>query len=319
MDFDLNAAEELGSDGCITFGDDANAGLSDLWCDTCAFKELYDVNYSGSMSRADFWVAAANAVIKLASPRQALELPFRYGRVDTEDCPNSSSRLPEPTGCDEVKQTFIDRMGLTWTDAVALMGAHTLGRGAAEFSGHPGTWVRNDDESVIFDRGFYLELLRRGWRSREGLDDWTWGNDDEFTRMMLHSDVCLGFDIDENKNCCTNTDANCNDNRDPLGQCPTSEIVRKEAFDAVHEFAAVTLDGREANDAFFNAFSVAWESATENGYDTLSELCDDNDDCADVDTFVDRRGRTQDCAWVARRDKCGKYSAECPVTCDACP
>ena len=37
---------------------------------------------------------------------------------------------------------FINRMGLTWTDTVALMGAHTLGRGDKDFTGHDGTFVQ---------------------------------------------------------------------------------------------------------------------------------------------------------------------------------
>lgn len=175
MDFDITSEnDKLGSDGCLDFTNAANAGLPDLWCDdedACPFKTLYDSVYSESMSRADYWIASANAVITNASPDQSYRLPFRWGREDRDICSSSSARLPEPTGCSEVENTFINRMNVTWTDAVALLGAHTLGRGDADFSGHPGTWVQSDDESTIFDKGFYQEVLNRGWRPRND-NDW---------------------------------------------------------------------------------------------------------------------------------------------------
>ena len=147
------------------------------------------------MSVADFWVASATAVIKNTS-NERLDMKFKWGRTDSDTCANSSARLPEPSGCDQVESTFINRMGLSWTDATALLGAHTLGRGDANFSGHPGTWVRTDEESTIFDRKFYTELLSRGWIPRtfppeDNIDnDWVWGGAN-LSVMMLNTDVCL--------------------------------------------------------------------------------------------------------------------------------
>ena len=34
----------------------------------------------------------------------------------------------------KVEDVFLNRMGLTWTDAVALLGGHTIGRGSEHFS-----------------------------------------------------------------------------------------------------------------------------------------------------------------------------------------
>ena len=111
-----------------------------MWCDDpdiCPFKALYDVAYP-FMSVSDFWVVSATAVIKNTS-NERLDMKFRWRRADSDTCAHSSARLPEPSGCDQVESTFINRMGLSWTDATALLGAHTLGRGDANFSGHPGT------------------------------------------------------------------------------------------------------------------------------------------------------------------------------------
>ena len=344
MDFDINASDQLGSDGCLEFSHPANAGLPDLWCDNptdCPFKALYDDVYSAAMSRADFWVAAANAVIKITSPNQSLDLTFRSGRIDSDNCPNSSGRLPEPAACDDVEGAFITRMGLTWTDAVALLGAHTLGRGDQNFSGHPGTWVQSDEESTIFDKQFYEEVLNRGWRPRQtdtdvADNDWTWGGRNRGV-MMLNTDICLRYDIDDGSPCCTNTNENCRDNSVQNIQCDDSSDVRPEAFAVFNEFVA---GNRGDNDAFFSAFSSAWVKATENGYDSLLDLvniCEETLEptlnptgviveptlnptgiCSDVDSFKDMKGRTRDCAWVEDKDKCRKFSDECPVTCNAC-
>jgi len=329
MDFNFNAEDKLGSDGCLDFTNGANAGLPDLWCDdaaSCPFKALYDESYSSIMSRADFWIAAANAVIWNSSAgNNPLDIPFRWGRIDSNDCPNSSSRLPEPGGCNDVEDAFITRMGLTWTDAVALMGAHTLGRGDADFSGHQGTWVQDDTRSTVFDNGFYREMLRRGWSTRDTDEtvpdnDWTWGREDRNV-MMLNTDICLRYDIDDGSPCCTNTDQNCR--REPDNQCPDSSQVRPEAFEAVNNF------GGDTNTAFFEAFTSAWVRATENGHDSLKELantCVETQaptqspigSCSDLATFKDRKGKDRDCSWVLSRDKCNKFLDECPVSCNAC-
>jgi len=182
MDFHHNpptGEPTLGADGCIDWntapgqsGAD-NAGLESIWCDdpvACPLKGLYDTVYGPggsagvSVGRADFWVVAANAVIKLSSmdwvdgngdSHPDLDLPFRYGRVDLEDCTGiSAHRLPAASGCDEVQKTFIDQMNLAggWRDAVALLGAHTLGYGHSEFSGHDGMWVDDVEATIKFDK-----------------------------------------------------------------------------------------------------------------------------------------------------------------------
>ena len=278
MDFDQNAQGEarLGSDGCLDFNHQANAGLPDIWCDNCPLTDLYNRAYS-FMSKADFWVASANAVIEITSPRNQLVLPFRWGRTDRDSCPQSSGRLPEPHGCSEVERTFITRMGMTWTDAVALMGAHTLGKGHEEFSGHEGTWVRDAEQSTVFDIQYFRETINRTWRPRGTPvgTNWIWGGDDRNV-LMLNTDICLRFDIPDGdtQTCCTRSgDRRC----DGLDICQSSRNVRREAFDAFERFNADNNGGGRDNGPFFDAFAVAWQKATENGIDpnSLHELADD--------------------------------------------
>lgn len=189
-----------------------------------------------------------------------LNLPFRWSRLDRTACPLSSDRLPEASGCTEMEETFINRMGVTWKDAVALMGAHTLGRGHTLFSGHDGTWVETAEESTAFDTGFFTETVNRPWRPRRTNvgTDWTWGNDRDV--QMLNTDICLQFDIPDgdDQGCCTNTERNCGPTNPP--QCESSQLVWPEAFEAFEEFTS------RNNDAFYSAFSEAWQKATENGY-----------------------------------------------------
>ena len=154
MDFHQNPAADLagdptgssqGANGCIdwnvgTTGAD-NAGLEEIWCSSydtnsiayetidagqyaglCPLTELYTGKYAPlGISRADFWVMAANAVIKMTSrawtdtsdvAHADLDLPLRLGRVDLEDCAGiSAHRLPGAQGCDQIQKTFVDQMG----------------------------------------------------------------------------------------------------------------------------------------------------------------------------------------------------------------
>jgi len=138
MDFDVsNQRKPFGPDGCLQFDSGMNAGLASIWCDSCPLKQLYDQKYI-DLSRADFWVAAANAVIYHTSINNALDLrnTFYWGRTSLDSCPGSDSRLPTTGGCQDVEDVFLERMGLTWKDAVALLGAHTLGRGNIEVRKH---------------------------------------------------------------------------------------------------------------------------------------------------------------------------------------
>lgn len=113
MDFDRNAQPEFmgGSDGCINFQEEDNIGLEATWVPEGAPLEkpplqlLYEEEYEVlGMSRADFWVAAANAVVKDASPNRALDLPFRWGRESVDNCNFSLGRQPKAKGCDDVEE-----------------------------------------------------------------------------------------------------------------------------------------------------------------------------------------------------------------------
>ena len=119
MDYDRFSSRRYGADGCFDPNHDANAGLPEgVWCHDCLLRGLYETKYS-FVSRADFWIAAANAVIRQTSVNNVLDLrnTFKWGRRDTSNCPGSGDRVPSPNGCDDVEGTFIGRMGMEWKDA----------------------------------------------------------------------------------------------------------------------------------------------------------------------------------------------------------
>lgn len=152
MDANTSRNNVLGSDGCIEWDHPSNAGLNDVWCNNderCPLKALYDTKYN-HLSRADYWIAAANAVIHHTSDN-ALDLrhTFVWGRMDNNNCNGSGDRLPESSGCSQIERVLIQNMGLNWEDSVALLGAHTLGSGRSNRSGHHGAWVRSANEAQV--------------------------------------------------------------------------------------------------------------------------------------------------------------------------
>ncbi|MFQ6651240.1 hypothetical protein Gotur_022508 [Gossypium turneri] len=90
------------------------------------------------ISYADFYQLAGVVAVEVTG---GPEIPFHPGR---------------PVRADRLREIFINQMGLTDKDIVALSGAHTLGRCHKDRSGFDGAWTTNP---LIFDNSYFKELL----------------------------------------------------------------------------------------------------------------------------------------------------------------
>lgn len=103
--------------------------------------------------------------------------------------------------------------------------------------------------------------------------DWTTGTSGD--QMMLNTDVCLVYDIDENvdtgTNCCTKFDgeAPCIEGEGAMRRCSRyhESEPKRSARDAVMEYG-----GGDDNSRFYSAFAEAWGKATNLGHTNLASL-----------------------------------------------
>ena len=113
------------------------------------------------ISKADFWVLAAKVSVEVTATAGDYEVPFRYGRATAAECGYAGDRLPAAEGgVEEIERVFVAAMGLTFRDAVALLGAHTLGRLETANSGYAGVWTTTPD---TFDNNYFVTMTQNGW------------------------------------------------------------------------------------------------------------------------------------------------------------
>ena len=194
VDLDLTQPDLMGADGCI--GDSqGSAGLVEP--DTSPIYTVMEPIYQANcdkINRADFFVLFAKFVVEKSEPTGYIQLPFQYGRRETQDCSAGGAgigRDPDAQdGFAAIKQAFITQMGLSYTDAgnherisyihtaneetlrpcfctVTLSGAHTIGHvHASGYNGHPGADMAQDPTvnawdltPTQFDNGYFVQML----------------------------------------------------------------------------------------------------------------------------------------------------------------
>merc|ERR1712187_871339 len=101
-------------------------------------------------------------LIKGDSVLDSFVLPFRYGRIDVANCSvPEKTRLPSPEkGATEIEHYIMRKFHINARHAVALMGAHTLGRCDVKNSGYNSTWK---DRGDLFTTAYYKLLLEGQW------------------------------------------------------------------------------------------------------------------------------------------------------------
>lgn len=206
---DYNPALDTGgADGCIDFNDHDNLGLKGCMLEAVHERDSSNVSlesmwqeFCTQVSAADFFVITAEALMEATLPAEhkaawgdLFRQKFQFGRRTQTSC--APEPLPNPTfSCDVVQDVFIDRMGLSWREATALMGVHTLGRALPENSGYDGFWVSHE-HAKRFSNEYFVRIIATGWfREQTSKGKWQWGRADGKLQgeMMLNTDMCLAF------------------------------------------------------------------------------------------------------------------------------
>ena len=143
----------------------------------------------------------------------------------------------------------------------------------------------NDKKAQIFDKGYFEELVVRAWTPRQAstdppLEDWTTGNTPNDPKMFLSTDICLFYDIDDGKGCCTRTDlrdgndrSRCESHEDKQCSLVGRNHDRAEAAAAVRKYLGGNSRNNN-NDAFYHHFQIAWFKAVTNGMHDLKPIMD---------------------------------------------
>jgi hypothetical protein len=218
-----NANEIGGADACLDLHDPDNNGLHECihgGGDGENGVDLADIyqDYCTTVSLADFFVIAAEAVMNISrqhvldedASRSPVDFrsQFKWGRTTALNCEFAHGRLPNPeNSCSAVETTFVNSMGLSWAQAAALSGVHTLGRAEISRSGYSGWWS-DAKNSRKFNNDYFTSIVLKGWAPEVSVDgnagknQWTRvdiGYDEAVNgkEMMLNTDMCLYFTMDD--------------------------------------------------------------------------------------------------------------------------
>jgi len=198
---DIITTDSMGPDGCLSSSSD-NAGLIESTSEVFTVLEPIWQNYCDKISRADFWALVAIIAIQQSEPTKTIVLPFQYGRKDNLNCNAGAGRLPSPQlGISMLNTVFVNQMGLTLTDAVTLLGAHTVGHVHTANSGFGKTGNSTDNllnawdtTPNVFDNEYYASILTP-WVSAtpNGATKNLWVHAN--TNIMLNADMSMGCNI----------------------------------------------------------------------------------------------------------------------------
>jgi cytochrome c peroxidase len=136
-------------------------------------------------------LAGVAAVEHMGGPK----IPWKAGRTDSPT-PTTvpDGRLPDASqGTKHIHQVFVERMGFTDGETVALIGAHALGRCHADRSGYVGPWTRAE---TSFSNEYFRLLLEEKWTKKTMHEGKPWKGPLQYestdkTLMMLPSDLAL--------------------------------------------------------------------------------------------------------------------------------
>lgn len=267
MDFD-QATFVGGSDACIDFTDIDNRGLFPCLAGDGEFSQGLTIEqvyaeFCGEVSLADFVVVMSEALMMrsrddwdsetYSSPTLDFEPQFRFGRVTAATC--SPKPLPNPErSCVAVEENFIDELGLTWTDAAAMMGVHTLGRASKNNSGYDGWW-NEGPEGRSFNNSYYVSLLAKGWMPKNmglGKNQWIRSDAGSELEFMLDTDLCLLYETENKEVVINGRRTRRSTSAKPT---PTDAITGRSKRTSMHRCSKKLLE----SDPSDHAIGLAWQ------------------------------------------------------------
>jgi len=200
-----DCAGQDGCDGCLGTSLPENSGLDEV---IDSLETVYTPK-KNLLSRADFWALAGIQAVNMGIaniPGNKPPLPppldlrnFQTGRKDCSTPPNSitdvSSSFPSALlGPQGVKEYFATNFKFNAAQTVAIMGAHNLGKGHAEYSGFNESWTRN---GKALGTEYYANMAdaNMGWvQAPVGNGNYRWRPTSGAKRptiMMLDADMAL--------------------------------------------------------------------------------------------------------------------------------
>ena len=270
--------------GCDGFIDTEQHGNEGLAATVTAVDDLY-ASHGVEMGKADFYALVGTlATLKAADNQCAVTapmptIPLFFGRASATT--TNDVALPNPhNGIEEVTGVLATMFGFSVREAIAIMGAHTLGRAHAAASGFTGPWTTRPH---TLDNDYYRELNPR-WKAATtgvaGKDSfrsfWRRENGGPDNGLMLNVDIALQRLISPLASgavteCPGNPVTNCALCPDNHRQCPFQDAVAANG-DTVAEIAD---EFASDNAAFMLAFGSAYAKMVQNpagAPETLTEV-----------------------------------------------
>lgn len=207
-----SSTDKLGPDGCLSLTPD-NAGLIESTkIVSTIIQPWWQRHCALGISRGDFWTLLAKAVTERSAALggATVSVAFYFGRKDALVCDAGAGRLPSAsaTSASATQASLLAGMGLTTSDVVTLLGAHSVGHAHPTHSGfgspslnasllESNAW---DQTPHILDNQYFVRLVTHPWNVVPSTTSTKQFYADLGSKghLMLNPDMALAFQIGAN-------------------------------------------------------------------------------------------------------------------------